>query len=128
MYYNSLAPVTSQGPLARIPPSRPRLGVTSGHWLVYGTGGAALTNRLYQALLTGAFATARASWAAGGGVQYQHAHILLRGEYLYTGFGNVPTTSANLTAFPSPAAFPATVVPTPNLKPQIIRGSLGFRF
>jgi len=107
---------------------RPRLGVTSGHWLVYGTGGAVLTNRVYQASLTDALATAHAGWAAGGGVQYQHAHILLRGEYLYAGFGNVSTTSANWTAFASPAPFPANVVQTANLKPQIIRGALGFRF
>jgi len=90
---------------------RPRLGVTSGHWLLYGTGGAALTNRIYQASLTDTFSTAHAGWATGGGVQYQHAHLLLRGEYLYAGFES-----------------PAKVVQTENLKPQIIRAALGFRF
>jgi len=106
---------------------RPRFGFVSGHWLLYGTAGAALTNRAYPTGLADTFATAHVGWAAGGGLQYQHAHILLRGEYLYAGFGSAPTTGANLTAYAPPVAFPSNVV-AQTAKPQIVRGSLNFRF
>ena len=103
---------------------RPRFGVVSGHCLVYGTAGAALTNRGYQTVLADTFATAHVGWVAGGGLQYQHAHVLLRGEYLYAAFGSALAPSP---AYVPPAAFPSNVV-NQTAKPQIVRGALNFRF
>ena len=54
--------------------------------------------------------TTRYGWTAGVGGEY----VLMNGwsvkpEYLYVDLGRVSTTSANLTAFTPPIAFPANV-------------------
>ena len=54
--------------------------------------------------------TTRYGWTAGVGGEY----VLMNGwsvkpEYLYVDLGRVSTTSANLTAFTPPSAFPANV-------------------
>src|SRR5262249_44542095 len=118
--------------------ARPRFGFVAGHWLVFGTGGVALTNLNYQALFTDTFATAhengggkgtRTGWAAGGGAEYQHGHFMLRGEYLYADFGSVSATSTNLTAFTPPIAFPTNVFThKSDLTSHIVRMGLSFRF
>jgi opacity protein-like surface antigen len=117
---------------------RPRFGFVSGHWLVYSTGGMALTNRFYDAEVTDAVATARGNdgikeirtgWTAGGGVEYKRARLALRGEYLYYGsFAGMSATGVSVTAI-APPAFPSSLVTqTANLKPQIVRAALSFRF
>jgi outer membrane immunogenic protein len=118
--------------------ARPRLGFVSGRWMLYGTGGLALTNLNYQEVFTDTFATAhenggvketRTGWTAGGGVEYELDHIILRGEYLYSGFGRVSATSTNFTAFSPPIAFPTNVFThTTNLHSHIIRAGISFRF
>ena len=116
---------------------RPRFGFVSGHWLVYGTSGMALTNRIYEAEVTETVATAhgtdgmkeiRTGWTAGGGVEYTRARLALRGEYLYAGFAGISGTGARMVAV-MPTAFPSSLVlQTANVKPQIVRAALSFRF
>jgi outer membrane immunogenic protein len=117
--------------------SRPRFGFVSGRWLVYGTGGMALTNRIYQAEVTETVPTAhgtdgmkaiRTGWTAGGGVEYKRARLTLRGEYLYVGFAGMSAAGASMMAV-MPTAFPSSLVlQIANVKPQIVRAALSFRF
>ena len=85
----------------------PRVGYAFGNALIYGTGGYALTNIRYNTLFTDNFAFATESagininqngWAAGAGVEYKlNSNLSVRAAYLYNGFGNIATTSNNLT-------------------------------
>ena len=96
---------------------RGRLGVALGNILFYGTGGLAATNLNYKALFTDTFATAhenagveekRKGWIAGGGAEVRLSHHWsIKGEFLHADFGQVQTTSRNLTAFTPPIAFPS---------------------
>src|SRR5438309_4272606 len=89
---------------------RGRLGFAAGPVLFYGTGGLAATNLNYQALFTDTFATAhenagveekRKGWIAGGGAEVRLSnHWSIKGEFLHADFGQVQTTSTNLTAPP----------------------------
>ncbi len=117
---------------------RPRLGLVFGKMMVYGTGGLALTSVQYSGLFTDTFATAhenassdknRAGWVAGGGGEYRLTHHWsVKGEYLYGGVG-ASILSSNLTAFTPAIAFPSNNFDhTVNLKPQIARAGVNFRF
>jgi opacity protein-like surface antigen len=104
---------------------RPRFGYVSGYWLVYGTGGMALTNRIYEEVTDAVVMHGndgineiRTGWTAGGGIEYKRAHLALRGEYLYAGFAGMSAVSVSS----------ITVTQTANLKPQIVRAALSFRF
>lgn len=121
--------------------ARPRIGVTAGHFLLYATGGLALTNFNYQAVFTDTFATAhenggvsgsKTGWTAGGGIEYQlpdHSHWSMRLEYLYANFGRVTTTSTNLTAFTPPVSFPDNVFThSAHLQSHIARFGVNYRF
>lgn len=122
--------------------ARPRLGLASGHWLVYGTGGFAATNRNYQALFTDTFATAHENggisgstdgWIAGGGVEAQFGnggHWSIKGEFLHADFSSATTTSTNLTAFgPPPLSFPSNIFThSTDLTTNMGRVGLNFRF
>lgn len=98
---------------------RPRVGFAAGPVLFYGTGGLATTNVNYQAVFTDTFATAHENggvdntqngWAAGGGAEIKlHRRWSVKGEYLHADFGQVATTSTNLTAFTPPISFPSNV-------------------
>lgn len=117
---------------------RPRLGLVFGRVLAYGTGGLAFTNVQYSALFTDTFATAhesassdqmRTGWIAGGGGELRLTqHWSVKGEFLYGGV-SASVSSNNLTAFSPPIAFPANVFDhTINVKPQIARSGVNFRF
>lgn len=99
---------------------RPRIGFTGGPFMVYGTGGLAVTNYEYTALFTDTFAAAeenggksanQTGWAAGAGAEFRmNHHWSLKGEYLRVHFGGASTTtSTNLTAFPARDPFPTNV-------------------
>ena len=123
---------------------RPRIGVTHGHALVYGTGGLAVTKLKYSELFTDTFATAHETgatnkntrgWTAGGGVEYKlplgsDLHWSVKGEYLYADFGNgVVVNSNNLTAFSPPIAFPTNVFThAADLRAHIFRAGVNYRF
>ena len=75
--------------------ARPRVGWFLAKFLLYETGGLALTSVKYSALFTDTFATAhesaslqekRPGWAVGGGGEFKFSsHWSVKGEYLYTG-------------------------------------------
>jgi outer membrane immunogenic protein len=118
---------------------RPRIGIVSGHWMLYATGGLAVTNLRSSFLFTDTFATAhesasfdstRAGWTIGGG-----GEMLLSGnwsvklEYLFVDFGNGSTTSTNLTAFTPSIAFPTNVFThNADLQAQIVRAGINYKF
>jgi outer membrane immunogenic protein len=121
--------------------TRPRVGVAGGPVLVYGTVGVALTNLNYQALFIDTFATAhenagvdeiRTGWIAGGGVEFKigsGSHWSIKGEYLLADFGQVKTTSTNLTAFTPAVAFPTNVFThQADLQQHIFRTGFNYRF
>jgi outer membrane immunogenic protein len=118
---------------------RPRVGWAFGHFLVYETAGAAFTNVKYTGLFTDTFATAhenatiddtRIGWILGAGGEYRVSHHLsVKGEYLYSDFGQSSVQSTNLTAFTPPISFATNVFThTASLKAHIARGGINFRF
>ena len=93
--FNSQVKLTWQATL------RGRLGIVSGPWLFYGTGGAAFAHANWTDNTQTFGATSLASssagsktlsgWTAGGGVEYMFAknsNWIARVEYLYENFGN----------------------------------------
>jgi outer membrane immunogenic protein len=118
---------------------RGRLGFAVGNLLIYGTGGIAATNLNYQALFTDTFATAhenagveekRKGWIGGAGMEFRVSHHWsIKGEFLHADFGQVQTTSTNLTAFTPPIAFPQNIFThNADLTSHFFRGGLNYRF
>jgi outer membrane immunogenic protein len=118
---------------------RPRVGYTHGDWLVYGTGGLAVTNLSFQSQFNDTFATAAASvssaenqrgWVYGGGVEYKaNKQWSLKGEFLRTDFGSFSKTTANLTAFSPPIPFPTNPFTSNyNFSANLIRFGANFHF
>lgn len=121
--------------------ARPRIGVGNSIFLVYGTGGLAMTNLNYTATFIDNFASAHESgnmsglvtgWVAGGGVEGKlkaGSHWSARAEYLYADFGSgITSTSTNLTA-PSTTPWPMNVFThSADLTQNIFRGSVNYRF
>jgi len=121
--------------------ARPRFGVAAGPLLLYGTAGVAITNVNYQALFIDTFAAAhenagvdeiRTGFAGGGGVEFKLGsgnHWSMKGEYLFADFGQVKTTSTNLTAFTPPISFPTNVFThQSDLQQHIFRTGFNYRF
>jgi outer membrane immunogenic protein len=122
--------------------ARPRIGITHGKALIYGTGGLAVTNIHDRVLFTdndenalegGGRNENKAGWVAGAGIEYQvKSHWSLKGEYLYAKFGKVSATSTNLIATASGGAatsFPTNVFThSADLHANIIRVGLNYRF
>lgn len=85
---------------------RPRLGWASNNWLLYVTGGLAVTQIKGDFSFSDTFAAAsesasisktKAGWALGGGFEYGFAGPwTVKLEYLHVDFGSVSTTSTNL--------------------------------
>jgi outer membrane immunogenic protein len=121
---------------------RPRVGVTHGPLLVYGTAGLAMTNFNYKENFIDTFATAHESasmsgtltgWTGGGGAELKIGsgnHWSLKAEYLWIEFGSgLKTTSTNLTAFTPPIAFPTNVFShQADLNGSLARGGINYRF
>lgn len=82
---------------------RPRVGLIRNNWLVYGTGGLAVTRlKASWSFLTSngdtsetaSVSATRASWIVGGGVEAALPQNLMLGvEYLYADFGSTSTGS-----------------------------------
>jgi outer membrane immunogenic protein len=118
---------------------RPRVGVTMNQWLLYGTGGLALTDTkaawTYQDnvpvfLATGAMTTGsgvKAGWTLGGGLEYAlNQNWSVKGEYLYAQFKNSSSAIGNITAVGGTTQ--QTTVSSGNLSLQIARMGLNYRF
>ena len=119
--------------------ARPRLGLAFDNWLLYVTGGMAVTNVETRFHFTDTFATANASgsdsdtkvgWTLGGGVEFGITrNWSVRAEYLYVDFGTVSFNSHNLTAFTPSIAFPANQFKhSADLQTHIARAAVNFRF
>jgi outer membrane immunogenic protein len=123
--------------------ARPRIGVGNAYFVVYGTGGLAMTNLSYKEDFIDTFATAHESakmsglltgWVAGGGVDFKvnaGSHWSARAEYLHADFGSgITTTSNNLTAFGPPVIpFPTNVFThSADLTQNIFRAAVNYRF
>jgi outer membrane immunogenic protein len=122
--------------------ARPRIGVGNAFFVIYGTGGLAMTNLNYKAVFNDTFASAHESasaselatgWVAGGGVDFKTAansHWSGRFEYLYADFGSgVQTTSTNLAAFTPAIPFPTNVFThAADLTQHIFRAGVNYRF
>ncbi|MDI1266974.1 MAG: porin family protein [bacterium] len=107
--------------------------------LLYGTGGLAVANVNANYLFTDTFATARESaatdstrygWTAGAGAEYALMNgWSIKAEYLYVDLGRIDTTSANLTAFAPPIAFPTNVFThSIDLRSNIVRAGINYKF
>jgi outer membrane immunogenic protein len=118
---------------------RPRLGYAVDNWLLYVTGGLAVTELKGNFRFTDTFATASESgslsntktgWAAGGGAEWAlSGPWSMKLEYLHVDFGKTSGTSTNLTAFTPPIAFPTNVFThSVSLKSDIVRVGLNYRF
>jgi len=121
---------------------RPRVGITNGPVMIYGTFGLAMTNFSYKEDFIDTFATAHefasksglfTGWTAGGGVEFKLGsgnHWSMKGEYLWNDFGSgVKTTSTNLTAFTPPIPFPTNIFThQADLSGHLFRAGFNYRF
>jgi len=122
---------------------RPRVGITNGPVLIYGTFGLAMTNFNYSEDFIDTFNTAHESastsglltgWTGGGGVEFKVGssnHWSLKAEYLWTDFGTgVKTTSTNLAVGPTHASlFPASIFThQADLSGSLFRAGFNYRF
>jgi outer membrane immunogenic protein len=116
---------------------RPRLGWATNNWLLYVSGGLAVTqikgdfsfsDTNSAASESASISKTKAGWALGGGVEYGMAGPWsLKVEYLHVDFGSVATTSSNLMTVVGP--FPMSVF-THSIKvsDDIVRLGLNYRF
>ena len=122
---------------------RPRLGVASGHWLFYATGGLALTQLQGRFLFTdynasvaalgaeqqGNLDKLRAGYAVGGGIEVALTERLsVKAEYLFVDFGRtfgheVDNDFANFTP-PVAQSFAQSM----DLRANLLRVGLNYRF
>jgi outer membrane immunogenic protein len=116
---------------------RGRLGLAWDNWLVYGTGGLAVTTLNAQFSFADRFGASesglingntRVGYAVGGGVEVElWSGFSVKAEYLYVNFNAVSVTSTNLVIFP---AVPITGQPfthSVDLKANIGRVGLNYR-
>lgn len=123
--------ITSYGNADWLFTARPRLGfVTPGNWLVYATGGLALTALQTdisfvdsgRAEESGKTNTVSTGYAVGGGVEAPLTERLsVKAEYLYIDF---PSAAAAITNPPAGQTF----TQSGNLSANIVRAGLDYRF
>ena len=117
---------------------RPRIGAAFSNWLVYATGGLAVTDLeshfvySHTQFLTGSASGQAGHWVAGwtlgGGLEWAILpNWTVRAEYLYVRFDSVSGTSTNLSVLgvsvPSEVFFHNA-----DLTANIVRGAVNFRF
>ena len=115
--------------------ARPRIGWASNNWLLYVTGGLAVTEIKYNNTFTDTFGGAfengsisktKAGWVVGGGVEYGLTrNWSVKAEYLYMDFGNVSSTGA-MSAFGG-LSF-ASLNHSADLKANVVRAGINYRF
>jgi outer membrane immunogenic protein len=112
--------------------ARPRIGWAAGNWLLYATGGLAVgresvtetVNLLAPFVETSGFATTRAGWTAGAGVEYAiNRNWSVKGEYLHVDLGSVATAATTSPPFPG-----LTLTGSVRLTTEIARGGINYRF
>jgi len=115
---------------------RPRIGWADSGWLVYATGGLAVTDVHMTHVFTDTFDTAfengstsstRAGWTLGAGLERKlNANWSLRGEYLYADFGSISSTATENA--PGGAGGTSTFHDTQRLNTNIVRIGVNRRF
>lgn len=123
--------------------ARPRVGIVFNKTIVYVTGGVAVTNIKYNGsygdTLSGitkessSFSKTKTGTSVGAGVEFKIvSKWSLKGEYIFTQFGRISTTSTNLTA--GDVGFGGDPVPnqvfthSTDLKSHSIRFGVNYRF
>jgi len=115
--------------------ARARLGWAADKWLVYGTGGVAVTKLSHQSILADTFGAnenvtysdTKSGWAAGGGIECAFLpNWTVRGEYLYVRFDSV--SSISLLQETDGATEPTRMFHSANLKANIARVGLSYQF
>lgn len=108
---------------------RPRVGWANNNWLIYGTGGLAVTRLSYSGTFTDTFGAAEAGsfskivpgWAAGAGAEWAFANNWsAKIEYLFVDFGRTTTGVGTENVF-QPISHSA------NLKADILRVALDYQ-
>lgn len=128
--------VTSYGDTDWLFTARPRIGyVAPNHWLLYATGGLALTQLQSNfsfvdtngALTSGRLDKTAAGYAVGAGIEAPLTDRLsLKAEYLHVAFAN---TAGTATANNVTAIFPGQVFSySSDLTADIVRAGLNYRF
>jgi outer membrane immunogenic protein len=117
---------------------RPRGGIALKKVLLYVTGGLAVTNLKYDETFTDIFDSATQSasfkkmktgWTAGAGVEVKIAgHWSVKGDYLFTQFGRISTTSNNLKGSVIVKAPLQVFTHSTDLKLHNIRFGINYRF
>jgi outer membrane immunogenic protein len=111
---------------------RPRIGYAFGPWLVYGTGGLAMTNIKYDmnysdtrsppGLASMSTSDTKTGWTLGLGAGYAASpHWSLKGEWLYADFGSINGTAATSDGF-------ATFNNTAKVRSNILRLGVDYTF
>ena len=111
---------------------RPRLGYAVGPWLIYGTGGMAMTpiklttsyvdNRIPPNSATLSVDDTKTGWTAGVGAAYALGqHLSVKAEWLYADFGAVRGTATTASGF-------ATFTSEAKVRAHIIRMGVDYRF
>jgi opacity protein-like surface antigen len=108
---------------------RARLGVATGGWLIYATGGYAYARLETDASATAGAASASATllqlrngWSAGGGIEVAVAPCWsVKLEYLYLDFGKVSTTWVLAGGLPA-------IIDDARFNMNIVRAGVNYRF
>lgn len=127
--------------------ARPRLGWANNNWLVYVTGGVAVTQLKYNSTFTdnysligipsnvldiGALSTAKVGWTIGGGVEAAlWSNWSAKLEYLFVDFGSIAGTSTNSISPAYAAFFGSSTNPffhSAELTANILRLGLNYKF
>jgi outer membrane immunogenic protein len=116
---------------------RGRLGfLATPNWLIYATGGLAITNLQvgssyidYLPATENSTATSnKTGWTVGGGVQWALSkNWSLKAEYLYLNFGKV-TTSGFITGTAAAASYAQGISTSAGLTAQVARGGINYKF
>lgn len=116
---------------------RPRIGVASGSWLYYLTGGVALTRLSASSFFldsfldteSASFAATKLGWTAGGGVEYALRNgWSVKAEYLHVDFGSVSATTRNLLDSGTIAVPRQPFSHSVDLRSNIVRAGLNYNF
>jgi outer membrane immunogenic protein len=115
--------------------ARPRVGWAINNWLLYATGGLAVTELRFNNTFTDTFAPAfengsvsktKAGWVVGGGVEYGFmSNWSAKLEYLYMDFGNVSSSGV---VFNTGSVPPPLLIHSADLKANIIRAGINYKF
>ena len=117
--------------------ARGRAGFAADNWLLYGTGGVAVTELKHNAIFADTFLAAeninnsatKVGYAVGAGLEYGFlSNWTLRAEYLYVNFGNVSSTTLLGPTAVTSACNCTNMFHNVNLSANIVRLGVNYRF